>query len=363
MHLVPTPKHHGRHEDDDEARRSRLGAKQQRGCKERYCAACRTERRDCRDGGRDDGRKLRARSEGVKNDWCDDEGKAGHGANPKSQCERASQAEYPVHHEAVVARVSGPDPLSVALDAAREAGALLLAASLHPLEIREKGSRADLVTNADRAAEDCIARHLLGAFPQAALLGEEGGARDGMSGERWIVDPLDGTTNYAHGYPLFCVSIAYERDGALLAGVVYAPALGECFAAELGAGATRNGRPIRVSSIARLGDALTCTGFNPSDFERNAPYFRAISHRAQAVRRDGSAALDLAYVACGRFDGFWEFGLSPWDVAAGTLLIAEAGGHISQCDGSPARVDARSILATNGLIHKELEAALRAVDG
>lgn len=256
--------------------------------------------------------------------------------------------------------MSRPDPLTVALDAAREAGEVLLAARRQPLEIREKGRRADLVTNADRAAEECIQRHVLGKFPQAAFLAEEGGARVGTSGERWIVDPLDGTTNYAHDYPLFCVSIAYERDGELLAGVVYAPVMAECFAAERGAGATRNGEPIRVSSIPRLGDALTCTGFHPADFERNARHFGAVSRRAQAVRRDGSAALDLAYVACGRFDGFWEFDLSPWDVAAGTLLVQEAGGSVSQCDGSQAAVGARSILATNSRIHEELQAALAA---
>ena len=257
-----------------------------------------------------------------------------------------------------LARVSRPDPLAVALDAAREAGEILVAMARQPLEIREKGRRADLVTNADRAAEQCIQRHLLGKFPQSALLAEEGGAHAGTSGERWIVDPLDGTTNYAHGYPLFCVSIAYERDGEVLAGVVYAPVMAECFAAERGAGATRNGEPIAVSSIAHLGDALTCTGFHPADFERNGRHFGAVSRRAQAVRRDGSAALDLAYVACGRFDGFWEFDLKPWDVAAGTLLITEAGGRVSQCDGAPAHVDARSILATNGRIHGELQAVL-----
>ncbi|MDQ6823269.1 MAG: inositol monophosphatase [Candidatus Eremiobacteraeota bacterium] len=254
----------------------------------------------------------------------------------------------------------GADPLMVALDAAREAGQLLLALSAHPLEIREKSRRADLVTNADRAAEECIARHLLDKFPHASLLAEEGGARSGTSGERWIVDPLDGTTNYAHGYPLYCVSIAYERDGELLAGVVYAPWMDECFAAERGAGATRNGEPIRVSPIEHLGDALTCTGFHPADFERNSHCFKEMSHRAQAVRRDGSAALDLAYVACGRFDGFWEFDLSPWDVAAGTLLIREAGGTVSQCDGAPPSVAAPSILATNGRIHHAMLTGLAA---
>ena len=181
---------------------------------------------------------------------------------------------------------------------------------------------------------------------------------EGTSRERWIVDPLDGTTNYAHGYPLFCVSIAYEVDGQLEAGVVYAPVMDECFSAARGAGAFCNGKPVAVSATPRVGDALTCTGFHPSNFARNARYFEAVSHEAQAVRRDGSAALDLAYVACGRFDAFWEFELQPWDVAAGTLIVREAGGRVTQTDGSPARVDSGSILATNGAVHDEMRGIL-----
>ncbi|MEO6834783.1 MAG: inositol monophosphatase family protein [Candidatus Tumulicola sp.] len=250
-----------------------------------------------------------------------------------------------------------PDPLQTALAAASEAGALLLEFLGRPREIGEKGRRADLVTDADRASEAIVVARLRRDYPQATILAEESGLHAGTSDERWIVDPLDGTTNFAHGYPLFCVSIAYERGGELIAGVVNAPAMKECFAAELGAGARLNDRPIRVSSIARLGDAMTCTGFHPADFERNAGCFRAVSNRAQAVRRDGSAALDLAFLACGRFDGFWEFDLSPWDVAAGTLLVREAGGSVTRIDGSPAALDARSILATNARIHGELVAA------
>ncbi len=251
------------------------------------------------------------------------------------------------------------DPLTVALEAAHEAGDLLLRYLHEPLHVTEKTRRADIVTDADRASERCIVARLRGAFPNATILGEEGGLYGGTSSERWIVDPLDGTTNYAHGYPLFCVSIAYERDGELIAGVVYAPLMRECFAAERGAGARLDGAPITVSAIASLGDALTCTGFMPADFDRNGPYFRAVSARAQAVRRDGSAALDLAYVALGRYDGFWEFDLQPWDVAAGTLLIREAGGTVTQVDGSAARVDAGSILASNGAIHEQLREVLR----
>lgn len=180
----------------------------------------------------------------------------------------------------------------------------------------------------------------------------------GTSDERWIVDPLDGTTNFAHGYPLFCVSIAYERAGELVAGVIFAPAMGECFVAERGGGARLNDRPIAVSHIGRVADAMTCTGFHPADFARNARQFEAVSARAQAVRRDGSAALDLAYVACGRFDAFWEFDLSPWDVAAGTLIVTESGGRVTKVDGGQAALDARSVLASNRRIHAELQAVL-----
>ncbi len=255
-----------------------------------------------------------------------------------------------------------PDPLSVAIDVAREAGAVLREYAGTPLDVREKGRRADLVTAADKASEELIKRRLLAAFPNATILGEETGTTRGTSDERWIVDPLDGTTNYAHGYPLCCVSIAYERSGELIAGVVYAPFMGELFAAGRGGGARLNGERIAVSSIAAVADAMVCTGFHPADFERNARYFAAASHRAQAVRRDGSAALDLAYVAMGRFDGFWEFDLNPWDVAAGSLLIAEAGGRVTRVDGAVASVEARSILATNTRIHDELREVLERAD-
>jgi myo-inositol-1(or 4)-monophosphatase len=253
-----------------------------------------------------------------------------------------------------------PDPLQTALAVAREAGAALLERLERPRQISEKGRRADLVTDADRASEAIVIARLLSEYPQATILAEESGTHAGTSDERWIVDPLDGTTNFAHGYPLFCVSLAYERAGELVAGVIYAPAMNECFAVQRGAGACLNDRAIAVSPIDRLGDAMTCTGFRPADFERNSECFRAVSHRAQAVRRDGSAALDLAYVACGRYDGFWEFDLSPWDVAAGTLLVREAGGSVTRIDGAPAALDARSILASNARIHHELRAVLTA---
>jgi myo-inositol-1(or 4)-monophosphatase len=251
-----------------------------------------------------------------------------------------------------------PDPLETALAVAREAGAVLTREARAPREIHEKGARADLVTDADRASERIILERLRRDYPNASILTEESGTHAGSGDEQWIVDPLDGTTNFAHGYPLYCVSIAYERSGELIAGVIYAPAMDELFVAQRGAGAQLNERSISVSSVASVADAMVCTGFYPADFERNAAHFRAASNVAQAVRRDGSAALDLAYVACGRFDGFWEFGLHPWDVAAGTLIVTESGGTVTRADGSPAALDARSILATNGRIHGELTGVL-----
>ncbi len=250
------------------------------------------------------------------------------------------------------------DPLTLALEVAREAGAELLAYRERPYAIAEKAHRADLVTDADRASERIVVARLRAEFPQASILAEESGMHAGTRDERWIVDPLDGTTNFAHDYPLFCIAIAYERAGELIAGVVYAPAMKECFAAERGAGARCNDRPIAVSRIGTVADAMLCTGFKPSDYARNGAHFARASQRAQAVRRDGAAALDLAYVACGRFDGFWEFDLSPWDVAAGTLLVREAGGCVTRIDGGDAALDAGQILASNGAVHRELATLL-----
>jgi myo-inositol-1(or 4)-monophosphatase len=249
------------------------------------------------------------------------------------------------------------DALKTAVAAAREAGEVLLEMLHRPLDITEKGRRADLVTAADRESERIIVERLRAAFPHARILGEEGGEYPAQStgerGERWIIDPLDGTTNYAHGYPLFCISIAYERGGELLAGVIHAPLMQELFTAQRGGGAARNGEPIHVSAITSLEQSMLVTGFKPYDYETNAPYFAKASRRVQAVRRDGSAALDLAYTAMGRFDGFWEFGLSPWDTAAGALLVREAGGTVTTLDGAPFAVESGSILATNGRIHEQ----------
>ena len=250
-----------------------------------------------------------------------------------------------------------PDPLQTALAVAKEAGALM--EHVHrPLNIEEKGRRADLVTQADRASERLIVERLRAQYPSATILGEEGGERKGTSQERWIVDPLDGTTNFAHGYPLFCVSIAYEREGEVRAGVVYAPMMNEVFAAERGGGARCNEQPVRVSAIETVDAAMLCTGFKPSDYDRNGKHFARASRHAQAVRRDGSAALDLAYVARGRFDAFWEFDLAPWDMAAGALLVREAGGSVTAAEGGAFRLGGDSILASNGTVHEQMRSLL-----
>ena len=250
--------------------------------------------------------------------------------------------------------------LTVAIDAARAAGALLLNYAGRELSIEEKGSRGDLVTIADRASEALIVERLRAATPRAAILGEESGSSTGSSDERWIVDPLDGTTNYAHRYPIYCVSIGYEVAGEIAAGVVYAPALDEMYCAERGLGATCNGKRIAVTSVDAVADALVCTGFKPAYYERNGEYFARLSRVAQGVRRDGAAALDLAFVAAGRFDAFWEYDLAPWDVAAGSLIVREAGGRVTGIDGGVFAVDGTSTLATNGRVHDEMIKALRA---
>jgi myo-inositol-1(or 4)-monophosphatase len=250
------------------------------------------------------------------------------------------------------------NPLACAMETAKEAGALLLGRVGQPLDIREKGTRGDLVTASDRASEALIVARIRAASPDASILGEEEGIYAGTSDERWIVDPLDGTTNYAHGYPLYCVSIAYERAGELRAAAIYAPALNELYAAEQGGGARCNGEPISVSGTADVAEALVCTGFIPARYDRNGAHFGALSRIAQGVRRDGSAALDLAFVAAGRFDAFWEHDLKPWDIAAGALIIREAGGTVTAIDGSPLDIANGSTLGSNGRIHTAMIGAL-----
>jgi myo-inositol-1(or 4)-monophosphatase len=249
------------------------------------------------------------------------------------------------------------DPLDFVTNLAHQAAELLRERFDDLHDVVEKKPH-DLVTEADRASEAAIVAAVRAAFPAAAILGEEGGVYAGTSDERFIVDPLDGTTNYAHRYPMFCVSIAYERAGVLEAAAIEAPLLGMRFAARRGRGATLNGAPIRVSATGAIRSALVCTGFNPADYDRNGRYFAAMSRRVQGVRRDGSAALDLAMVGAGRFDAFWEWDLKPWDVAAGALIITEAGGTVTAIDGTPLDLASGSIAASNGLVHAELQAAL-----
>ena len=245
--------------------------------------------------------------------------------------------------------------LNFAVDVARDAGGLLMQ-KLGAAKVTNKGD-IDLVTEADLASENLIIERIRSYYPQHEILAEESGETTLAGGKRsewkWVIDPLDGTTNYAHGYPCFCVSIALEHKGVLEIGVVYDPVRDEMFAAERGSGATLNDRRIRVSEVEDLKDAMLVTGFpynvrERPDFTRD---FANFTMAAQAVRRDGSAAIDLAYVACGRFDGFWEDGLSPWDIAAGMLLIEEARGKVTNFDNEPLSIYTKKVLATNGLVH------------
>jgi myo-inositol-1(or 4)-monophosphatase len=248
---------------------------------------------------------------------------------------------------------------------AREAGALLINYFHQHLKIEYKGD-ADLVTAADRASEVLIRERIRQRWPSHDVLGEEQGLIDQGSEYRWYVDPLDGTTNFAHGYPVFCVSMGLEylapqqrssgKSGTTVAAVVYDPTRDELFAAEQGRGSQLNGEAIRVSKTAALRESLLATGF-PSHKRHKNPniyFYHQITLRSHGVRRAGSAALDLCNVASGRYDGFWEFNLNPWDTAAGVLIVEEAGGKVTRFDGSPFELDSRETLASNGLIHDAL---------
>lgn len=254
--------------------------------------------------------------------------------------------------------------LEVAIDVAQEAGKVLREELERPLTIAYKGD-FDLVTQADRRSEAVIVSRLHKYFPDHSIAAEEGTGNDTNSEYRWHVDPLDGTTNFAHGYPCFCVSMALARGSELLLGVIYNPVYNELFAAARGEGATFNGREIRCSKIDVLKNSLLCTGF-PNHNRQSNPnfhYYWDFTLRSHGVRRDGSAALDLAYVAMGRFDGFWEFGLNPWDTAAGVVLVEEAGGKVTNMHGKPYVLGEATILATNRLIHEEMINVVDEVSG
>ncbi len=264
-------------------------------------------------------------------------------------------------------RMTPVEALAEAEAAARDAGRLLAGSfGRRDLRVELKG-RIDLVTEMDRRAEETIVRRLRAARPGAAILAEESGTIEGRGGASgghgtWIVDPLDGTTNYAHGHPQWCVSIAYADGGRVLAGCVFDPLRDEMFAAAEGAGARLNGAPIRVSEIVAIEGSLLATGFPYDRRERADHYlsfYKAAMCAAQGVRRAGSAALDLAWTAAGRHDGFFEFKLKAWDIAAGELLVREAGGRVSDVSGGPLHLDGGETVATNGRLHDELLRLLR----
>ena len=238
---------------------------------------------------------------------------------------------------------------------ARDAGSLLMEHFRQHVKIEYKGE-ADLVTIADRKSEALIRERIRQQWPSHDVLGEEGGLHDTGSEYRWYVDPLDGTTNFAHGFPVFCVSLALEYKGQVIAGVILDPTRDELFAAEKGSGAYLNDQPMHVSKTSNLAECLVATGF-PSHKRHKNPnifFYHQITLHTHGVRRAGSAALDLCCVACGRFEAFWEFKLNPWDTAAGVLMVEEAGGKVTDFGGGQFQLDSRETLATNSLVHEPM---------
>lgn len=256
------------------------------------------------------------------------------------------------------------DYLDFAVSAAREAG-LFLKSNLHKRRSIQYKGEINIVTDADRKSEEMILGRISREFPRHDVIAEESEPRDSGAEFRWIIDPLDGTTNYAHGFPVFCVSLALQRSGEIILGCVYNPMLDEMFTAQKGSGAFLNGGRIRVSEVRDFSQSFLATGFPydlRTDRNNNINYFVSLAKRTLAVRRAGSAALDLAYTAAGRFDGFWELKLHPWDTAAGLLLVREAGGQVSDISGGEYSLDSKSLAASNGLIHSELIQTLSGID-
>jgi len=245
-----------------------------------------------------------------------------------------------------------PDFLTHMQDLARQAGGLLMS-FFGKVAIEYKGD-ADLVTKADRASESLIVEHIRQRWPDHDLIGEEGSRTETGSDYRWYIDPLDGTTNFAHGFPVFAVSMGLEYKGERVAGVVYDPTRDELFAAEKGSGAFLNDAPIHVSKVSTLGESLSGTGF-PSHKRHKNPnihFYHEITLKTHGVRRAGAAAIDLCSIAAGRLDAFWEFNLNPWDTAAGVLLVEEGGGRVTDMHGGPWQLDSRETLASNGVVHE-----------
>jgi myo-inositol-1(or 4)-monophosphatase len=247
---------------------------------------------------------------------------------------------------------------------AKDAG-LFLKKSLNDTHLIDYKGEINIVTEADRISEELIISRIQRQYPHHDILSEESPGKDRGSDFRWIIDPLDGTTNYAHGYPVFCVSIALEKEREICLAAIYNPMLDEMFVAQQGGGAFLNGRNISVSDTTDLRRSLLATGFPydiRDDKNNNMNYFNGMAMCAQAIRRAGSASLDMAYVAAGRFDGFWELKLNPWDTAAGWLLINEAGGTVTDLYGCPFHLESPHVLATNGKIHRVMIDVFNKVD-
>ena len=244
---------------------------------------------------------------------------------------------------------------ALAIEVAIESGRHALLAKEKAVEISCKGAFNNLVTNVDKECEKIIVDKIIQKFPTHSILAEESGEQLSSSEIKWVIDPIDGTTNYAHGIPIFSTSIGVWVEGEIRVGVVYDPSKDELFSASKGEGAYLNKSQIQVSKVGEVERSLIATGF-PYDLKKkiqNLKYFTKMLDKAQAIRRLGSASIDLCYVACGRFDGFWEFDLSPWDTAAGKILVEEAGGKVTDIDNNPFNIYCKSIVATNNTIHKK----------